>query len=111
MGVFYEHIPPSLHSKIMDQNMLFVATAPLAGNGHVNVSPKGGKCFGIVDEKTFWYHDLTGSGSETIAHLHEPGNRRVTIMFCAFDGPPMIIRLWGKGMSYRLNDVVFICAD
>ena len=77
--------------------MLWVSTAPLSGNGHINVSPKGGKSFGIIDERTFWYHDLTGSGCETISHLLEPGNGRICIMFNAFDGPPKIIRLLGKG--------------
>nr|POE85377.1 pyridoxamine 5'-phosphate oxidase family protein usto [Quercus suber] len=67
------------------------------GDGHVNVSPKGGKDFGIIDEKTFWYLDLSGSGNETISHLLEPGNGRITIQFCAFDGPPKIVRFWGKG--------------
>lgn len=66
----------------------------------VNVSPKGGPYFGLVDEKTFWYMDLTGSGNETISHLHEPSNGRITIMFNAFDGPPKIVRLWGKGSSF-----------
>ena len=63
----------------------------------VNVSPKGGKYFGLIDDKTFWYMDLSGSGNETISHLHEPNNGRITIMFNAFDGPPRIVRLWGKG--------------
>nr|POE94448.1 pyridoxamine 5'-phosphate oxidase family protein usto [Quercus suber] len=78
------------------------ATAPLAGDGHVNVSPKGGQDFGIVDEKSFWYLDLSGSGNETISHLLEPGNGRITIQFCAFDGPPKIVRFWGQG-SYQLR--------
>ena len=97
MGVFYEAIPKSLFQWILDQHVFWVATAPLSGNGHVNVSPKGGKYFGIIDERTFWYHDLSGSGIETLSHLLEPGNGRVTIMFNAFEGPPKIIRLWGKG--------------
>jgi hypothetical protein len=58
----------------------------------------GGKYFGVIDEKTFWYHDLTGSGNETISHLHEPKNGRITIMFNAFEGAPKIVRLWGYGM-------------
>lgn len=82
---------------VLAQKLLFVATAPLSGSGHVNVSPKGGEYFGIIDEKTFWYMDLTGSGSETLAHLHEPGNGRITIMFNAFEGAPKIVRLWGQG--------------
>jgi hypothetical protein len=97
MGVFYEVIPKSLHEWILNQKVFWVATAPLSNTGHVNVSPKGGPYFGLADEKTFWYHDLTGSGNETISHLHEPGNGRITIMFNAFEGAPKIIRLWGKG--------------
>jgi len=97
MGVFYETIPQSLRHWILDQKVFWVATAPLSGSGHVNVSPKGGKYFGLIDERTFWYMDLSGSGNETISHLLEPGNGRVTIMFNAFDGPPKIVRLWGDG--------------
>ena len=82
---------------ILKQKVFWVATAPLSGNGHVNVSPKGGQYFGVKDEKTFWYMDLTGSGNETISHLHEPGNGRITIQLNAFEGGPKIVRLWGKG--------------
>jgi hypothetical protein len=77
--------------------MFFVSTAPLSGDGHVNVSPKGGKYFGVLDRKTFWYQELTGSGNETISHIYEPGNNRVTIMLNAFEGPPRIMRLFGHG--------------
>lgn len=97
MGVFYEDIPPSLQQWILTQKCFWVATAPLSSQGHINVSPKGGQYFGLIDEKTFWYQDLSGSGSETICHLHEPGNGRIVIMLNAFDGPPKIVRLWGKG--------------
>ena len=97
MGAFYETIPKSLMQWILQQNVFWVATAPLSGRGHVNVSPKGGQYFGLIDEKTFWYQDLTGSGNETISHLHEPGNGRVTIMFNSFEGAPKIVRLWGYG--------------
>lgn len=97
MGAFYERIPESLIGWILTQKMFWVATAPLSASGHVNVSPKGGEYFGVIDDRTFWYMELTGSGSETLAHLHEPGNGRVTVMLTAFDGPPKIIRLWGKG--------------
>lgn len=101
MGVFYEEIPKSLIPWILQQKLLYVSTAPLSGSGHVNVSPKGGPYFGVLDQKTFWYMDLTGSGNETISHLIEPGNGRITIMFNAFEGPPKIIRLWGKGKASR----------
>jgi hypothetical protein len=97
MGVFYETIPSSLQTWILEQKVLWVASAPLSSSGHVNVSPKGGQYFGIVDSKTFWYLDLTGSGIETLSHLHEPGNGRITVMFNAFEGAPRIVRLWGHG--------------
>lgn len=100
MGVFYETIPKSLEAWILEQKVVYIASAPLSAQGHVNVSPKGGLYFGIVDERTFWYMDLTGSGIETTSHLHEPGNGRITVLFNAFEGPPRIVRLWGKGGSF-----------
>jgi Pyridoxamine 5'-phosphate oxidase len=79
------------------QPVFFVATAPLAGDGHVNLSPKGTLgTFRVLSPDTVAYLDLTGSGAETLAHLRENG--RITLMFCAFDGPPNIIRLWGSGV-------------
>jgi hypothetical protein len=98
MGAFFETIPPSTAEWILQQKVIWIASAPLAADGHVNVSPKGGPYFGIVDEKTFWYMDLTGSGVETLSHLHEPGNGRITVLLNAFEGPPKIVRLWGKGV-------------
>ncbi|KAF2023230.1 hypothetical protein EK21DRAFT_81392 [Setomelanomma holmii] len=97
MGVFYETIPDSLRPWIMEQQMLWVGTAPLSGSGHINISPKGGNNYGILSPTRFWYMDLTGSGVETHAHLHEPDNARIVVMFMAFIGPPKIVRLWGKG--------------
>ncbi|KAF2221845.1 hypothetical protein BDZ85DRAFT_168763, partial [Elsinoe ampelina] len=97
MGAFFETLSPTLMQWILEQHMFWVATAPLSGAGHVNVSPKGGKYFGVDDSRTFWYQDLTGSGNETISHLHEPGNGRIVILFNAFVGPPKILRLWGHG--------------
>ncbi|KAF2648009.1 hypothetical protein K491DRAFT_722932 [Lophiostoma macrostomum CBS 122681] len=99
MGVYYESIPTSLTQWILDQKMLWVGSAPLSADGHINISPKGGQYFGIVDERTFWFMDLTGSGVETTSHLHEPGNGRICIMFMAFEGAPKIVRLWGKGVA------------
>jgi hypothetical protein len=97
MGKFFETIPEHLMQWIPEQKMFWVSTAPLAASGHVNVSPKGGLYFGLLDDNTFWYMDLCGSGIETVAHLYEPNNGRITIMFCAFNGPPRIIRLFGHG--------------
>ncbi|BFZ53936.1 hypothetical protein PYCC9005_000967 [Savitreella phatthalungensis] len=98
MGVYYEKIPDSLVSWIQKQQMLIVGTAPLSGDGHINISPKGGSdFFGILSPTEFWYMDLSGSGVETHAHLHEVGNGRICVMFMAFEGPPQIVRLWGDG--------------
>jgi hypothetical protein len=80
------------------QPVFFVATAPLGADGHVNVSPKGTLgTFRVLDRDTVAYLDLTGSGAETIAHLRENG--RITLMFCAFDGRPTIVRLSGRGTA------------
>jgi hypothetical protein len=95
MPVIEGGISPELRSWIEAQHMFFVASAPLAADGHVNVSPKGGDTFRILDEHTVAYLDLTGSGVETIAHLAENG--RITVMFCAFEGRPKIVRLQGHG--------------
>jgi hypothetical protein len=97
MGQFFETIPEYLTRWILEQKMFWVASSPLSASGHVNVSPKGGTYFGVLDDKTFWYMDLTGSGNETISHLYEPGNGRITVMFSAFEGPPRIVRLFGHG--------------
>jgi hypothetical protein len=97
MGQFYETIPEHLMTWILEQKMFWVATAPLSASGHVNVSPKGGPYFGLLNDTTFWYMDLSGSGNETIAHLYEPGNGRITVMFNAFEGSPRIVRLFGHG--------------
>jgi hypothetical protein len=96
MGTTFENIDSSLRSWITRQPMFFVASAPLDGDGHVNVSPKGPiGTFAVLDEHTVAYLDFFGSGAETVAHMRENG--RIVIMFCAFDGPPKIIRLHGRG--------------
>jgi len=107
MGKFYETIPPSLQSWILDQKVFYIASAPLSGSGHVNVSPKGGQYFGLLDDHTFYYQDLSGSGIETTSHLHERGNGRITVMFNAFEGPPRILRLWGKGRALEYGTSEF----
>jgi hypothetical protein len=95
MAKLYEAITPELQRFIQRQHIFFVATAPLDGNGHVNLSPKGEDTFCVFDPYTVGYLDLTGSGNETSAHLLENG--RITIMFCAFGGSPRILRLYGRG--------------
>ena len=94
MGKVYESITPELAAWIRAQHVFFVATAPL-GNGHVNTSPKGLDCLQITGPRQAAYLDVTGSGAETIAHLRENG--RIVLMFCAFSGPPKIVRLHGNG--------------
>ncbi len=96
MGKVLDALDANLTAIVSRQPVFFVATAPLGGEGHVNVSPKGGTgMFAAVDPTTVAYLDLTGSGVETIAHLRENG--RITVMFCTFEGPPMIVRLYGRG--------------
>jgi Pyridoxamine 5'-phosphate oxidase len=90
-----ENIDGKLAEWIKRQRIFFVATSPMSKEGHVNCSPKGGDSFRVIDARTVAYQDLTGSGAETIAHLHENG--RIVIMFCAFEGPPRIVRLHGRG--------------
>lgn len=95
MGKLYDSINPSLARFIAEQRMFFVATAPLDPAGHVNLSPKGLESFRVIDSRTVAYLDLTGSGIETVAHVRE--NQRIVIMFCAFAGPPKVLRLYGRG--------------
>jgi hypothetical protein len=95
MGRVHEELGPELVEWLAGQHVFFVATAPSGGEGHVNVSPKGYDSFRVLGPTTVAYLDLTGSGVETIAHLRDDG--RITIMFCAFDGKPRIVRLSGRG--------------
>ncbi|GAB3877496.1 pyridoxamine 5'-phosphate oxidase family protein [Terrabacter terrigena] len=102
----HERIEGRLREFIEAQHVFFVATAPLAADGHVNLSPKGlDGTFVVLDEHTVAYLDLTGSGAETVAHLRENG--RITLMFCAFEGPPNIVRLHGSGRFLALTDPEF----
>lgn len=106
MATVLEAIDDRLAAWIARQSMFFVATAPLADDGHVNVSPKGPiGTFRVLGEDRVAYLDLTGSGSETVAHLRENG--RIVVMFCAFDGPPQIIRLHGRGEVVPSEDARF----
>jgi hypothetical protein len=105
MGRTYEHLDDHLIEWINAQHLFFVGTAPSGGDGHVNLSPKGHDTFRVLDERTVAYLDLTGSGVETIAHLTENG--RITFMFCAFDGPPRIVRLYGTGEVVKPSDPGF----
>ena len=96
MGDLFEGIDPKLRKWIDAQSIFFVGTAPLSRTGHVNVSPKGPiGSLRVLDPKTIAYLDVVGSGAETIAHLRENG--RIVVMLCAFEGPPRIVRLHGRG--------------
>lgn len=102
MGKTFDAIDDALAAWLAAQRLFFVATAPLAADAHVNVSPKGLDSFALLGPREVAYLDLTGSGAETIAHLRENG--RVTLMFCAFQGPPRIVRLYGRGVAVLPGD-------
>jgi hypothetical protein len=93
----FDEITDQLAAFITAQPLFFVASAPLAADGHINLSPKGLDCLRILSPQRVAYLDLTGSGNETSAHLAENG--RITFMFCAFAGPPQILRLYGHGAT------------
>jgi len=106
MAKVYDGIDRRLRAFIDRQPMFFVATAPSGSDGHVNVSPKGmAGTSAVLGEHRFVYLDYHGSGAETIAHLRDNG--RITIMFCAFEGPPKILRLHGRGEAVMLDDPRF----
>ena len=106
MGRTYERIDERLRAWIARQPLFFVGTAPRADDGHVNVSPKGPiGTLRVLDDHTVAYLDVVGSGAETIAHLHENG--RIVVMLCAFEGPPRILRLHGRGRVLVPEDAEF----
>jgi len=105
MGKIYDQLDDALIKFIKDQKLFFVATAPMSGDGHVNVSPKGYDSFAVIDNNTVAYLDYGGSGIETHAHVVENG--RITIMFCAFKGKADIIRLYGEGSVCAFYDEGF----
>jgi len=106
MAKVHDKIDGRLCEFILAQPMFFVATAPSGSVGHVNLSPKGLLgCFAVLGEHRVAYLDYTGSGAETIAHLRDNG--RITVMFCAFAGPPNIVRLHGQGRVVLPGDEEF----
>ena len=106
MARTYEEIDEHLREWIARQPMFFVASAPLAEDGHVNLSPKGpGGSLRVLGPTQVAYLDIVGSGAETIAHLRENG--RIVVMFCAFEGPPRIVRLHGRGEVVAPDDTRF----
>jgi hypothetical protein len=102
MGSTFNELNDELTSFIAQQHLFFVATAPLAADQHINLSPKGLDSFRVIDTKTVAYLDLAGSGIETVAHTRENG--RITLMFCAFEGRPRILRLYGQGRAVERHD-------
>ncbi|KDE04401.1 hypothetical protein MVLG_05191 [Microbotryum lychnidis-dioicae p1A1 Lamole] len=109
MGAFYDTVPnETLMDWIRQQKLFFVSSSPLSSDAHVNCSPKGHDAlFTLVDDKSAYYVDLTGSGNETISCLYEGGNGRITILFVAFEGPPRIVRLFGKGKVFERGSPEF----
>jgi hypothetical protein len=105
MGKIRSMIDDEARRFIAEQHIFFVASSPLDGNGHVNLSPKGLDTFRILGPTTVAYLDFNGSGVETIAHLRENG--RIVLMFCAFQGPPNIFRLYGVGRVVEPNQAEF----
>jgi hypothetical protein len=102
MGKVYDQIDENLAAFIGKQHLFFVGTAPDSPDGHLNVSPKGLDTFRILGPNSVAYLDLTGSGIETVAHLRQNG--RITILFCAFEGRPLILRLHGQGRVFEPGD-------
>ena len=97
MGKQFKSIEPEHQSFIERQKIFFVASA--APQGRVNMSPKGMSTLRVLGENDVAYLDTTGSGSETRAHLMASDDKRLTIMFCAFEGDPVILRLYGQAQS------------
>ncbi len=102
MGARASQLSDSLTAFIAKQKVFFVASAPLSPDGHVNLSPKGLDSLRVLSPTRVAYLDLTGSGNETSAHVLENG--RVTLMFCAFEEPPLILRIYGTGRTVLPSD-------
>lgn len=105
MGKQFEDITDDMKAWLAGQRLFFVATAPIAEDGLLNCSPKGMDSFRVLGPKEVGYLDLTGSGIETVAHLRENG--RIVLMFCAFDGPPKIMRFHGTGTYHTAGSAGF----
>jgi hypothetical protein len=102
VGKVFDRIDENLAAWLAAQHVFFVATAPRSDAGHVNLSPKGLDSFAVLGPRSVAYLDLVGSGAETIAHLRENG--RIAFLFCAFEGPPRIVRLHGRGEPIEPGD-------
>jgi pyridoxamine 5'-phosphate oxidase-like protein len=107
IGAMPKHsaLDESLVRFIEAQHVFFVATAPLSADGHINLSPKGLDSLRLLGPQRVAYLDLVGSGVETVSHLRENG--RIILMFCAFEGPPRIVRLHGRGRAVEPEDLTW----
>src|SRR5438045_9694535 len=105
MGKIHEAIDDRLRAFLERQHLFFVATAPSGDAGRVNLSPKGLEALRVLGPREVAYLDYVGSGAETIAHVRENG--RITLMLCAFEGPPMILRIYGRGEVVEPQDPAF----
>ncbi len=105
MGKEYTEIDAGIQKWMARQHVFFVATAPLAADGHVNCSPKGLDSLRVIGPRELAYADTGGSGIETVAHLKENG--RIVLMMCAFDGPPKIFRFYGTGTPVEPHEPEF----
>jgi hypothetical protein len=106
MAKFFDSILEQHKVFIEKQKMFFVGSAPLSAEGHVNLSPKGIDSFRVLTPSKVAYMDIVGSGNETSAHLLENG--RITLMFCAYEGPPNIMRLYGTGRTVLPGDAEWV---
>lgn len=102
MGRVSDELTDDIKDFIERQHVYFVGTAPTATGGRLNLSPKGLDTFRVLGPRTVAYLDLVGSGIETVAHVRENG--RITLMFCAFEGRPNIVRLYGRGRVVERGD-------
>jgi hypothetical protein len=105
MGKLHTEITREIRTFIDRQHVFFVATAPSGPDGHINLSPKGLDALRVLGPREVAYLDSIGSGAETIAHVRDNG--RITLMFCAFDGAPNIVRLYGSGDVIEPQDPAF----
>jgi hypothetical protein len=105
VGKLYDGIDDDLAGWLDRQPLWFVATAPLAADGHVNISPRGHDTFSVLAPRRVAWVDFTGSGIETVAHLRENG--RICLMFCSFDHRPRIVRLHGHGTVALPGDPLY----
>ncbi len=100
MSALFDSMLPEHQKFIGEQHVFFVATA--TAEGRINLSPKGMDSLRILDSNRLIWLNLTGSGNETSAHVQQ--NPRMTIMFCSFEGKPLILRLYGQAKVYHPRD-------